>query len=102
MADEFITEKDLEHRLKSIEDENHRQNQRIEALEGQYAMVNQLAIGVERLATNMESMAKELARQGDQLNDVVMQPAKKWDSAVLAAVTTIIGTVIGMLLKGLI
>lgn len=96
----YVTEKEFSLATKRIDDENHRQNERIRALETNYSVVNQLSIHMERLASNMEAMAKELARQGTKLNDLEMKPAKRWDLVVTSIITGIAGAVIGMMLKG--
>ena len=96
----YVTEKEFTLATKRIDDENHRQNERIQALESNYAIVNQLSIHMERLATNMEAMAKELARQGTKLNEMEMKPAKRWDLVITSIITGIVGAVIGMMLKG--
>lgn len=91
----YVTENEFNLATKRIDDENKRQNERIQILENNYAIVNQLSIHMERLASNMESMAKELARQGTKLNDLEMKPAKRWDAVIGAIISGIIGLAIG-------
>ena len=98
----FVTEGEFNLACKRYEDEAERQNARLKQLENNYAIVTQLSIHMERLATNMETMAKELARQGDQLNEIEARPAKHWDLVVTSIITTVAGAMIGMILKGLI
>lgn len=101
MEPSYITEKVFTEATKRIDDENHRQNERISALENNYTIVNQLSIHMERLATNMEAMAKELARQGEKLNDLEMKPAKRWDLVITGVITAIVGAVVGLMLSGI-
>lgn len=96
----YVTENEFNLATKRIDEENKRQNERIQVLESNYAIVNQLSIHMERLATNMESMAKELARQGTKLNDLEMKPAKRWDLIITSIITGIVGALLGMMLKG--
>lgn len=98
----FITEKEFNLATKRIDEENQRQNGRIDSLERNYQIVNQLSIHMERLATNMEAMAKELARQGTKLNELEMKPAKRWDLIVTSLITGIVGVVVGMILNGIV
>ncbi len=98
----FITEKEFNLATKRIDEENQRQNGRIDSLERNYQIVNQLSIHMERLATNMEAMAKELARQGTKLNELEMKPAKRWDLVVTSLITGIVGVVVGMILNGIV
>ena len=48
----------------------------------------------------METMARELARQGTKLNDLEMKPAKRWDLIITSIITGLAGAFIGLLLKG--
>ena len=96
----YVTENEFNLATKRIDEENKRQNERLQSLETNYAIVNQLSIHMERLASNMESMAKELARQGTKLNDLEMKPAKRWDLIITSIITGLVGAFIGMMLKG--
>ena len=97
----YITEKELNLATKRIDDENRRQNERLDHLERNYAIVNQLSIHMERLASNMESMANERARQGEKLNDLEMKPAKRWDLVVTTLIAGIIGAFVGFVSNGM-
>ena len=96
----FVTEKVLDEFAHRIDQEDQRQNERIERLEKNFELVNNLYVSVERLASNMETMAKELARQGTKLNDLEMKPAKRWDLIITSIITGIVGALLGMMLKG--
>lgn len=96
----YITQNEFNLATKRIDDENKRQNERLQSLETNYAIVNQLSIHMERLASNMEAMAKELARQGLKLDDLEMKPAKRWDLIITSIITGLAGAFIGLLLKG--
>lgn len=93
----YITESVFNEATKRIDDENHRQNERLAILEKNYTVINQLSINMERLASNMESMAKELARQGDCLKELEMKPSKRWDTIISAIISGIVGLAIGYL-----
>lgn len=96
----FVTQNEFNLATKRIDDENQRQNERLNNLETSYAIVNQLSIHMERLATNMEAMAKELARQGTKLNDLEMKPSKRWDLVATSIITGLAGAFVGLLLNG--
>lgn len=97
----YVTENEFNLATKRIDEENKRQNERLQILETNYAIVNQLSIHMERLASNMEAMAKELARQGTKLNDLEMKPSKRWDLIVTSIITGLAGAFIGLMLKGM-
>ena len=96
----YVTQNEFNLATKRIDEENKRQNERLQSLETNYAIVNQLSIHMERLASNMEAMAKELARQGTKLDDLEMKPAKRWDLIITSIITGIVGALLGMMLKG--
>lgn len=100
MEQAFVTEREFNLSNQRIADENHRQNERINMLEANYAVVQQLAVQMERLATNMETMAKELTRQGTKLNELEMKPSKRWDLVVTSLITGVVGAIVGMTMKG--
>lgn len=100
MDERYVTEQVMNEFAKRVDIEDKRQNERLEALEKNYSLVNNLYVSVERLATNMEAMAKELSRQGECLKVIESQPAKRWDLVVTSIITGIAGAVIGMMLKG--
>lgn len=96
----YVTQNEFNLATKRIDEENKRQNERLQSLETNYVVVNQLSIHMERLASNMEAMAKELARQGTKLNDLEMKPAKRWDLLITTIISVAVGAVVGMMLKG--
>ena len=100
MEQTFVTEREFDLSNQRIADENHRQNERINMLETNYTIVQQLAVQMERLATNMETMAKELTRQGTKLNELEMKPSKRWDLIVTSLITGVVGAIVGMAMKG--
>lgn len=98
---EYVTAKEFDLATKRIDEENHRQNERIKELEKNYQIVNQLSINMERLATNMEAMAKELTRQGEKLNDLELKPAKRWDLILTTIIAGIVGAIVGYVIQGI-
>jgi hypothetical protein len=97
-----ITDKQLitEEFAKRMEGEDERQNHRISDLEEHFKIVTNLVVSTEKLALSMESMAKELARQGAKLNDLEMKPAKRWDLLITTIITGIAGAMIGIVVGG--
>ena len=66
---EFMLKSVQEEFAKRVEEENNRQNHRISKLEIALEQILSITSSVERLATNMEHMAKEQARQGENLEN---------------------------------
>lgn len=82
---------------KRLEDENDRQNKRIEILENTVPQISSLATSVEKLAINMESMLKEQEKQGKRLEALEGRDGEKWRSVAGHVATTIISLAIGYL-----
>ena len=93
--DELIGRAEHDEFARRFDDENKRQNRRIEALEEAIRQSSALIANVERLAMNMETMAKEQERQGKRLEVLEARDGEMWRKAVGYAVTAVIGIVIG-------
>ena len=80
-----------------MEDENTRQNHRISILENSISQIVQIASAVERLATNMEHMAKEQQMQGERLKTLEERDGEMWRKVVSYVITGFLSAVIGFL-----
>lgn len=98
--DDYVTKAVHEEFAKRIDEENDRQNHRISILETGQAQINELVASVKVLAVNMESMSKELSKQGDRLAEIEGKPAKRWETIVACIITGILGYVLSMALSG--
>lgn len=96
---EFRRSMDAEN--KRLEDENNRQNHRLEVLEETVKQVAFISTSVEKLALNMENMLKEQVSQGKRLETLESRDGDMWRKAVGYAVTAIIGIVLGYIFKQL-
>lgn len=101
-----ITRAEHEEFRKRLEDEDHRQNRRIEILEKSVQQLNALTASVEKLALSIESMVKEQEQQGkrlekqdERLDKVEARDGEKWRQAAGYVVTTVIGLIIGFVFK---
>ena len=99
--DDFVTRAVHEEFAKRIDEENDRQNHRLTVLETGQAQINELVSSVKVLAVNMETMSKELQKQGAKLNEIESRPAKRWETVVACIITGIIGFLLNMLLNGM-
>lgn len=85
-----------------IDEENTRQNHRIQNLEEGQQQINELIASVKVLAVNMENMAKEQAKQGARLEAIEEKPGKRWETVVACVITGIVGALVSALVAGLI
>ncbi len=102
MSDEYVRKDVHEEFVKRMEEEDNRQNHRITKLELAIESISSIATSVERLATNMEHMVREQARQGENLNDQSERIRKLedrdgeiWRKVVSHIVISVVSIVIG-------
>jgi len=95
--DNFVLKEVFEETLKRMEDENTRQNHRIQTLEDSIGQILNLTSSVERLATNMEHMVKEQQEQGERLKVLEARDGDMWRKVVSYSITAVLSIVIGYL-----
>ena len=93
--EDMITRPEYEGFKRRMEEENVRQNRRIELLEKNMQRLEALNISIEKLAVNMESMLKEQLQQGERLEVLESRDGEMWRKVVGHAVMAVIGIVIG-------
>lgn len=94
-----ISREEHEEFAKRIEEENHRQNRRIEILEKNVQQLAALTSSVEKLAYSIEGMVKEQESQGNRLEKLESKDGEKWRSVSSYVVTVIIGLVLGYIFQ---
>lgn len=95
--EDFITRVENEEFARRMEDEHGRQNRRIELVEESTQKQNALLSSIEKLAVNMESMQKELTKQGERLEVLESRDGEMWRKVTGYVITTIIGAVLGFI-----
>jgi hypothetical protein len=95
--EEYILKAVHEEFAKRVEEENDRQNKRITALETALNQIVNLVSSVERLATNMEHMAKEQQEQGERLKILENKDGEMWRKIVSYTITAILSIILGFL-----
>ena len=96
-----ITRAEHEEFRSRLEEENRRQDKRIELLEENTKRIETLNGTIGKLAANMEGMLKEQLRQGQRLELLESRDGELWRKVVSYAVTAIVGIVIGFVAKQL-
>jgi hypothetical protein len=92
--EEFITRNEHEEFRRGLEQENKRQNHRLSELEKCLAEIGNTTKTIERLAVNMEHIAKEQEKQGTRLEALESRDGKMWRKVIGYIVTAIVGGVI--------
>jgi len=89
--EDFVTKEVHEEFVKRMEEEDKRQNKRIEIIEEKQSQISELVTSVKVLAANVENIAKEINEQGIRLKEIEGKPGKRWEQLVgyiLSAVVT--------------
>ena len=95
-----ITRGEIDVLIGRINDENARQNKRLDKLENVVEKINTLAEATTKLAASVESMQKEVEKHGARLEKIEEQPAENWRSIVKTVVTVLLTAAITYLLSG--
>ncbi len=89
--EDYVTRAVHDEFARRIEDENKRQNTRIDIIEGKQAQISELVVSVKVLAANVENIAKEINEQGLRLKEIEGKPGKRWEQLlgyVISALVT--------------
>ena len=98
---DYITRIEFEERGKRIDDENRRQNHRLDKLEKIADQLTDMAASIKAMVVTMQSMQKEQERQGQRLEKIEEKPADNWNTLIKTALTVIVtAAVTWMLSKG--
>lgn len=84
---------------KRVEENKERTDKRLEMLEQSMERFSTLVVSVEKLATNMESMAAEQKSQNAKLEKLEERDGERWRSVVGYVITAVIGILIGFVFK---
>lgn len=87
--DEFVSRAEYDERQKRIDDENRRQNHRIDKLERIADQLTDMAASIKAMVVTMQSMQKEQERQGERLDDIERKPADNWDKLVYSIIAMV-------------
>lgn len=84
---------------KRMEDEHNRQNKRISDLESAVEQNSKLIVSIEKIATNVENLQKQYVSLSDDVESIKNRDGDNWRKMLWFVGTTILGIIIGFLLK---
>jgi chromosome segregation ATPase len=96
-----ITRAEHEEFRRNMESEHKRLHRRLDTLEEATRQIASLAVSVEKLAVNMENMAKAQQEQGEKLEMLESRDGEQWRRVVGYALTAAVGLVLGFLFRQL-
>ena len=93
--DNPITRAEHEEFRRRIEEENKRQDRRLELLEHTVQQISDLTTAVEKVAISMEGMLREQEKQGTRLETLEDRDGEMWRKIIGYAATAAVGIIIG-------
>lgn len=93
--EDYISRKEHEEFCKRMEDEDKRQNRRIDLLEENVLEIGRLTAEVAKLSINMEGMLKKQEQHEKRIETIEGRDGEKWRAVTGCIITTIVGIVIG-------
>ena len=99
---EELSRGEIELLIGRVNDENQRQNRRLDKLEEITEKINNLAESISKMAVVMEGVQKELEKHGKRLEAIESEPAEKWRTIVKTVITVLVSAAATYLItKGL-
>ena len=108
MDNDFLTRREHEEFEKRMvlecqrrEDEDHRQNKRLEKLEETVSKIEDLTIAIEKMTVSIGTMTTELKSQGERLEAIEAKPGKRWENIVSDVIKLVVAAAVGFTLARL-
>lgn len=99
--EEYITRTEHNEFAKRVDEENRRQNDRLDSHDNTLRQILSISNSVEKLAIHMEHMSEEQKSQGERLKVLEDRDGEKWRSVVshiiVAVVTAVVAFILGKL-----
>lgn len=92
----YISRQEHDEFVRRMQDEHKRIHYRITDTEKKVDKIYDLTSSVERLATSIESMAKEQKEQGERLEELEARDGETWRKVKWYILTLVIGAVAGV------
>ena len=93
-----ITRAEHEEFRRRLEEENKRQDKRLELLEKSVREIGALTTSVEKLAMSVENMVKEQTRQGERLEALEGRDGERWRKLVGYIASALVSGIVGWLI----
>lgn len=93
-----ITRAEHEEFRRRLEEENKRQDKRLELLEKSVREIGALTTSVEKLAMSVENMVKEQTRQGERLEALEGRDGERWRKLIGYIASALVSGVVGWLI----
>lgn len=89
---------DLEHRVTENEARSKSNTKRIDKLEETTEAIHSMALSLERMTNNQETMSKTLTKLTGEVETIKAEPGKKWRFVVEKALYFVVGGIMAVIL----
>lgn len=96
--EDYVTRAVHDEFARRVDEENSRQNKRIEIIEVKQSQISELVVSVKVLAANVENIAKEINEQGLRLKEIEEKPTKRWEQLVGYVISALVTAAIAYFL----
>lgn len=93
---EYLPKAVHEEFARRMEEEDRRQNKRLEECEQRIRAVGEIVRSLDRLTVSVEQMAVEVQKQGERLENIEKEPADKWKKATWEVIKYVIVLALGV------
>jgi len=97
--EDYITRTEHTEFARRVDEENGRQNDRLNSLEATLKQVLSISTSVEKLAIHMEHMSDEQKSQGERLKVLEDRDGEKWRTVATHILTMIITAIVTFVLS---
>lgn len=95
--DQPVTRAEHEEFRRRLEEENKRQDKRIDLLEENVRQVSSLTVSVAKMAQSLEQMVTEQERQGERLEILERRDGEMWRKVMGYMITAVVGIIVGFI-----
>ncbi len=93
-----MDEKNLEHRLTTVEDRSKSNTKRLDKLEESTEALNRMATAVEVMASKQDAMNGSISKLTDDVETLKAEPGKRWKFVIEKAIYFVVAAVAGFIL----
>ncbi len=87
--DDYVSRAEYDERQKRIDDEDRRQNHRIDKLEQISEQLTDMVATIKVMAASMQGMQEEQKAQGERLKKIEEEPGDRWDKLIETIITVV-------------
>lgn len=98
--EDYITRPEHEEFKKRLENEESRQNKRLDIMETRIDKLTEMQTALAVMQADISSISQDVKKIGEEVDSIQQEPADKWKKAVWIVITVIITAVVTYFIKG--